>query len=635
MRRVQIEDIYDYRYVSAPALSPDGKKIAFVISHPDKETNSHFSDLFIYEDGKQRQLTQSHDVKTVLWLDDETLMFPSMRNEKDKNAVKAGEPLTVFYSLSLKGGDPRECLRLPLKVGSIKKLADGSFVCLAKSDFSGEGDLGWEVFEELPFWHDGGTYSSKVRDRLYIVKDGKADPVTGEREQVNCVNVCGNDVVFVSHDYEGVMGNASGVALYKDGKRIQLVKDSDELRCRWAGFWNGKPIAALSDCKKFGMLQIPEVYLLGEGEPRLLFANDELIGSGVLCDSAFGSGEKTAWDGEYFYYTTAEDTSAVLRRFGPGGLETLVKTGGTIDYITVAGGRIVCSRVGETVLSELYEIRDGAFVPLTCLNEKMNTEREISAPVPLTAVNDGFEIHGFVLKPAGYEEGKTYPAVMDVHGGPFTAYGSAYYHEMQVWASRGYFVFFCDPRGSEGRGAAFGDIRGIYGTIDYSDLMAFTDKVLETYPMIDKERLGVTGGSYGGFMTNWIIGHTDRFHAAASQRCIANWITFFGTSDIGPTFGLDQCAGDPWNDTEKLWDHSPLKYAKNIKTPTMFIHSDRDYRCWMVEGLQMLSAIRLNGVDTRLCLFHNESHGLGRNGLPENKIRRIREISDWFDKYLK
>ena len=222
-----------------------------------------------------------------------------------------------------------------------------------------------------------------------------------------------------------------------------------------------------------------------------------------------------------------------------------------------------------------------------------------------------------------------------IHGGPFAAFGTPYFHEMQYWAAQGYFVFFCNPRGGQGRGGDFGDLRGKYGTIDYDDLMLFTDKVLESYPMIDTKRVGVTGGSYGGFMTNWIIGHTDRFAAAASQRCIANWISFYLTTDIGPWFGQDQCQGNPWDDTEKLWWHSPLKYAMNVKTPTLFIHSDQDYRCWMSEVLQMFSSLKLNGVDSRICLFHGENHELSRGGKPQNRIRRIAEITAWMDQYLK
>lgn len=165
--------------------------------------------------------------------------------------------------------------------------------------------------------------------------------------------------------------------------------------------------------------------------------------------------------------------------------------------------------------------------------------------------------------------------------------------------------------------------------------MGFVDVVLERYPSIDQNRLGVTGGSYGGFMTNWIIGHTDRFKAAASQRSIANWVSMGCTTDIGYYFSDDQIGTTPWEDADKLWEASPLKYADKVKTPTLFIHSEQDYRCWLVEGLQMFTALKYHGVESRLCMFRGENHDLSRSGKPQQRIRRLREISDWFERYLK
>jgi dipeptidyl aminopeptidase/acylaminoacyl peptidase len=244
-------------------------------------------------------------------------------------------------------------------------------------------------------------------------------------------------------------------------------------------------------------------------------------------------------------------------------------------------------------------------------------------------------IDGWVIKPVDFDVGSKYPAILDVHGGPKTADGDIYFHEMQYWASHGYFVLFCNPRGSDGRGNEFADIRGKYGTIDYDDLMKFTDSVLEKYNNIDKNRLGVTGGSYGGFMTNWIIGHTDRFKAAASQRSISNWVSDFGTTDIGFYFNPNEVGGNPWNNIDKYWEHSPLRYADKVKTPTLFIHSDEDHRCWMGEGLQMFTALKYFGVESRLCLFHGENHELSRSGKPKHRIRRLKEITEWFDSHLK
>ena len=204
---------------------------------------------------------------------------------------------------------------------------------------------------------------------------------------------------------------------------------------------------------------------------------------------------------------------------------------------------------------------------------------------------------------------------------------------MQYWAGKGYFVFFCNPKGSDGGDNAFADIRGGYGDVDYKNLMAFADAVLAAYPAIDPKQVCETGGSYGGFMTNWIIGHTDRFCACASQRSISNWLSFCGVSDIGSYFAPDQTAGDLYDDPAALWAQSPLKYAKNVKTPTLFIHSDEDYRCPLEQGLQMFSALIDRGVPARLCLFHGENHELSRSGKPLHRLRRLKEITDWFDTY--
>jgi len=206
---------------------------------------------------------------------------------------------------------------------------------------------------------------------------------------------------------------------------------------------------------------------------------------------------------------------------------------------------------------------------------------------------------------------------------------------MQVWAAAGYAVIFANPRGSDGRGDGFADIRGRYGSLDYDDLMTVVDRALDAYPVIDPERLCVTGGSYGGFMTNWMIGHTDRFVAAASQRSISNWMVFWGTSDIGYYFGDDQTGSNPWADPQELWRQSPIAYADRVSTPTLFVHSDADYRCWIADALQMHTALLSHGVVSRLLWIEGENHELSRGGKPSPRLRRLRELTRWFDRWTK
>jgi dipeptidyl aminopeptidase/acylaminoacyl peptidase len=261
----------------------------------------------------------------------------------------------------------------------------------------------------------------------------------------------------------------------------------------------------------------------------------------------------------------------------------------------------------------------------------------VAKPQRLSIQKGETTITGWVLLPEEVSSKSSIPAILDIHGGPKTVYGEVYYHEMQLWASKGFAVMFCNPRGSDGFGNAFADIRGKYGTIDTEDILDFTDAVLKQFPMIDRQRVGVTGGSYGGFMTNWIIGHTDRFACAATQRSISNWTSFHGVSDIGYFFTPDQAGANLMKPTdyEKLWWHSPLKYASNFKTPTLVIHSKADYRCPVDQGYQMITALKEQGIDSKLVLFHNENHDLSRSGKPKARNKRLTEITAWMVRYLK
>lgn len=208
-------------------------------------------------------------------------------------------------------------------------------------------------------------------------------------------------------------------------------------------------------------------------------------------------------------------------------------------------------------------------------------------------------------------------------------------NEIQVFASSGYFVFFCNPRGSEGRGNDFADIRKQFGDIDYIDFMEFTDAVLEKYPDIDETKLAVEGGSYGGFMTNWIIGHTNRFVAACAQRSIANWSGMEGTTDIGYYFCKGQTGASHMENHELQWKQSPLAYADKCVTPTLFLHGEKDYHCYMQEAFQMFSALKIHECPTKLCLFAGENHELSRSGGPKQKLQRFVEMLNWFSIYVK
>ena len=288
--------------------------------------------------------------------------------------------------------------------------------------------------------------------------------------------------------------------------------------------------------------------------------------------------------------------------------------------------------------SEIYLVHNPKNLQrLTYFNsQNLSTVKPI--PLSITSRFDREAVNGYVLLPPDFrqEARASYPLILDIHGGPKTVYGSTYYHEMQVWANLGFVVCCTNPHGSDGRGNKFADIRGAYGQQDYDDLMDFLDAVLKTYPQIDSKRLGVTGGSYGGFMTNWIITHTKRFQAACTQRSISNWLSFYGTSDIGYLFATDQNKVKDFSleDQKTLWEHSPLHYINNAVTPTLIIHSDADYRCPYEQGMQLHTALTALGVPNKLCVFHEENHELSRSGRIKAREQRLNLITHWFLQYL-
>ena len=248
----------------------------------------------------------------------------------------------------------------------------------------------------------------------------------------------------------------------------------------------------------------------------------------------------------------------------------------------------------------------------------------------------GDELDGWILKPPGFDPGQKYPSILEIHGGPLAQYGHYFMHEFHYLAAQGYVVYFSNPRGGQGYGEEHARaIWGRWGSRDYEDIMAWTDYVA-AQPYIDKERMGVTGGSYGGYMTCWIIGHTDRFAAAAAQRTVTNFISMWGSSDMNWHFqlltGSDQA---PFENVQQAWDRSPMKYIGNATTPTLLIHSEQDLRTPIEQSEQAYVALKRLGVDTEFVRFPGESHGLSRIGRTDRRIVRLNHILRWMDKYLK
>ncbi len=659
MENLKLKDFLDYTFLSGLELSPDKNNGAFAVHTSDFEDNKYLSNIWIYNctTSEYKKLTSMNEEKNFIWLNNNTILFPSLRDEKLKKRIKDGEHWTVFYAIDINGGEAYEYMRIPMKVTDIKKIAEEKFLLTATYDHYGinlhshkgeekakaidliKENKDYEILDEIPFWSNGEGFTNKKRNRLYLFDRGTKDivPISSQFENVDVTSVKDGKALYVSSNYTNKMELTTGLFMYDlySSEALCLVEDL-EYYIKFAEFVGDEIIVAATAMDKHGLNQNFSFYTIKDGELVFLSEHDYGLYNSVGSDCRYGGGTLRRVSDNCLYFISTENKSSFIQKLSlDGNIEKLTADNGSVDCFDICNEGIIFIGLRGVRLQEIYTLKDNAETQQTKFNEKIIETKNIVKPEAITFINDGVTIEGFILKPVSYDERQSYPGILDIHGGPKTVSGEIFYHEMQYWANEGYFVFFCNPRGSDGRGNEFADIRGKYGTIDYDDLMKFTDKVLEKYPQIDSARIGVTGGSYGGFMTNWIIGHTDRFKCAASQRSISNWISKFGTTDIGYYFNTDQNLSTPWDNVEKMWFHSPLKYANLAVTPTLFIHSEEDYRCWLAEGLQMFTALKYHGVDARLCMFRGENHELSRSGKPRHRVRRLEEITNWFEKYLK
>ncbi|MCI8516918.1 MAG: S9 family peptidase [Hungatella sp.] len=640
MNAIKIETFTRFQFVSNPSFAPDGQSLAFVVQRGDLEDNDYKGDLYLYrcDDGRVRRLTTAGDAKSYVWTHRGTLLFPASR---DKNKEDKEKDSTSYYEISPDGGEAARAFTLPVKATGMYRVDEDRYLVMAVTELAKrkEGkDEAYEVVDEIPFWFNGKGFTNGLRNRLYCyrVSTGELTPISEESADVDTYSVRGSKVLYKAYPWTDIHDQYDGIYLCDlDTGENRCLLEKDTRRTGMIGFWaDDEAVVASGVDNPHGNGKYMDFYTMNleTGRMNLLAEYDYSSGSGsVGSDARLGGGRTVkAGDGICYFVTTRGDSAHLYAIKRDGTLEGIVTDRGSCDSFDVKDGHVVvCGLYGDR-LAELY--LDGT--QITEFND-MSQWQVCPRKEYTMKAGDGYDLTGWVMEPAGYEPGKKYPAILHIHGGPRTVFGTVFHHEMQMWANAGYFVFFTNPRGSDGFGTEFGDINGKYGTVDYDNLMEFTDYVLDREPDIDRERVGVTGGSYGGFMTNWIIGHTDRFRAAASQRSIANWISFEYMSDIGHTFTKDNQAAFACEDVEKLWFHSPIKYIEGCRTPTLFVHSDQDYRCNIAEGMEMFAALKVLGVDTRMLVVKGETHELSRSGRPRNRIVRMREILNWMDRYLK
>lgn len=656
MKKVLMEDIGEFKFLSELSYSPNGERAAFVVTKADVAENCYKSTIWLLEGDKCRKLTSADKESSYLWLDDQNIIFPGDR----KKVCKPNE--TLYNKINIFGGEAEEFMIVPAKVSRIKPISEDKFLVCANFDHYAidvsklegaekekalaqiEENKDYEVFDELPFWSNGRGVVNKKRTRLYLFDKNSSELKLLSPDFMNVgsfdYDKKSGKVVFSGNDYQWIDERKSDIYIRNLQNEEQVKVKLDGKLAVSSVYWlNDKVVFSGSDYAIYGTAQNPSQYIADpiSGDFHKFADLDCSMGSSVGTDCSYGGGKSSKIVNDAWYFSSTRGFNTAIVKLTTDGKEKIVSpnVNGSIDCWDYHNGKFICVAMREGGLQEIYSFDENSKTEtkLTSFNDDYLNSHSISKQKRFNFVDsDGVEIDGWVIEPVDYDENKTYPAILDVHGGPKTVYGEVFFHEMQLWANRGFFVFFCNPRGGDGKGNAFADIRGKnYGVLDYNDLMEFTDKVIDAYPQIDKSKLYMTGGSYGGFMANWIIGHTDRFAAVASQRSISNFISKCLTTDIGYYHNLSAVQSDPWTSFDEMWNRSPLKYADKCKTPTLFIQSDEDYRCWECDAIQMFTALRMHNCPTRLCLFHGENHNLSRNGKPKHRIRRLKEITDWFE----
>ena len=618
MNSVKIDDLLTYHFYGN-LKSKDGLKV-FVDGCADEKENAYNFVLQACTNDKIIPLTSFGKESNYYIEDNEHVLFCGNRKNIEKS--------TSLYRISLKGGEAQEIARFDKPGFTVLGYLNENTLVLQIKEKLVEVEADYEVFDEIPFYSNGQGVTNKHRTHVYTYNlDTKELKNIFEEDTFDAgvVRIHDGAIYVLGQNWTRKQSLTENIYKY-DGKLTTYV-DCKGASIHGFEFIEDKMVVIANTHEKFGINENPKFF---DKDMNLICDWQDCVGNSVGTDCAVVAGNATVSYKNALYFVSTIYDHNNLYKLENDEISLVFEWTGTIHSFTWDEDVLYFIGADCASMQQLYKVENGKAVQLSNFNDLKDTY--VAAPVD---VEFGKDLKGWVLLPKDYDSNKKYPAILDVHGGPKTVYGTVFYHEMQVWASLGYFVFFCNIQGSDGRGNEFADIRGKYGTVDYEQLMLFTDTVLEKYPQIDASKVGVTGGSYGGFMTNWIIGHTDRFAAAASQRSISNWISFSQTSDIGPYFTEDQQASTYDVDPEKLWWHSPLKYAKNVKTPTLFIHSDEDYRCPLSEGLQMLNALLDQNIEARMCLFHGENHDLSRTGLPMHRLRRLNEITNWMEQHLK